>query len=65
MVAIRSKMVVHDRDLHVLVTQVPIIVAKKHNLVLVSKPVIGDGYICRTPSYIKETILTFIKCIMV
>ena len=58
-------MVVHGRDLHVLVTQEPIIVSNKHNLVLVFEPVVGDGDICRTSSYIKYTILTPIKCTMV
>ena len=53
-------MVVHDLDLYVLVTQVIIIVPKKHDLVLVAKPIVEDGHICRTPSYIKETILTLV-----
>lgn len=52
LVAIMSKMVVHELDLHVLVTQVTIIVPKKHDLVLVSKPIVGDGHICiQLPSF--------------
>ena len=65
LIAIRSKMVVHDCDLHVLVMQEPVIVSKKDDLVLVFELVVGDGDIYRTSSYIKKTILTLIKCIVV
>ena len=58
-------MVVHDCDLHVLVTQEPVIVSKKDDLVLVFELVVGDGDIYRTSSYIKKTIITLIKCIVV
>jgi len=48
-----------------LISHISIIMSKKHNLILIFEPVIGDSHISRTSSYIKQTILTFIKCIMV
>ena len=65
LVAIWPKMVIDNRDLHILVSNVSIIVSKKHNLVLISKPVVGDSYIGRTTSDINQSILTIIKGIVV
>ena len=58
-------MVKDDSDLHVFVSQMAIIVPKKHNFVLIFEPVVKDGNIGRTMSYIKETILALIQRIVI
>ncbi|CAB4267644.1 unnamed protein product [Prunus armeniaca] len=58
-------MVVHNGHPHVLVPKVAIILAKKHNLVLVSEPIVGDGDMGRSASNIEKTVLALVKCIVV
>ena len=58
-------MVKDDSGLHVPVSQMAIIMPKKHNFVLISEPVVRDGNIGRTTSYIKETILALIQGIVI
>lgn len=40
LMAIRTKTIEHDGNLHILVSEVPIVVTQKHDLVLVPEPVI-------------------------
>ncbi|BBG96109.1 Pectate lyase family protein, partial [Prunus dulcis] len=62
---IGSKMVVHNGYPHVLVPKVAIIMAEKHNLVLVSEPIVGDGDMGRSASNIEKTVLALVECIVV
>lgn len=57
LIAVGSKMVINNSDLHVFISNIAIIMTKKHNFVLISKPIVWDGNVCRTSSDIKKTIL--------
>lgn len=65
LVAITAKMVIRNSHLHVLISYVSIIMSKKLDLVLVSKPVVRDGDICRATCYVDQPILAFIQCVVI
>lgn len=65
LVAIGSEVVIYDSDFHVPVSDITVVVTEKNNLVLVSKPIVGNGDVSGASGDVNKPIVTPVKRVVV
>lgn len=63
--AVGPEPVKRHRNLHIAISDETVVVAEEHDLVMVPKPVVGDGYRSRSPRDVEQAILTLVERVVI